>query len=149
MGSGVQLRARKYWHPHNAHPKTVSFNLVLSFYDDSGLLFYSHTTGSGHKILVSTNTAKFPRILLGWFKAIIRTYSRKIFILFLKIDIDYFGKMISDLSWRSRWKRSPILPGIFKDLSSKFSWNATANTKSFIVSVLTYLKKKWFLFDLF
>ena len=143
MGSGVRLRARKHWHPHNAHPKTVSFNLVLSFYDDSGLLFYFHTTGNGYKILVLTNTAKLPQILLGWFKAIIWTYSRKIFILFLKIDIDYFGKIIGDLSWGSRWKRSRILPGIFKDLSLKFSWNVTANTKSFIVGVLTYLKK-WF-----
>ena len=40
------------------------FSFVLSFYDDSGLLFYFHMTENGHKIFVSTNAAKLPQVFL-------------------------------------------------------------------------------------
>ena len=69
MGSGARLHVGKDRHPCNARPKTVSFSLVLSFYDDSDLLFYFHMKVNGHEILVSTNNTKLPRILSRWFKS--------------------------------------------------------------------------------
>ena len=102
-------------HPRNAHPKTIPFSHVLSFYDDSALLFYFYMKVNGHKILVSTNTAKLSRILLRWFKGnyyasrflevvsvrylnpSFKEFNSSLFILG-KIDFDYFGKRIGDLS---------------------------------------------------
>ena len=62
MGSGVRLGVGKDRHPHNARPKMVPFSLVFSFYNNSDLLFF-HMKVNGHKILISTNAAKLPRIL--------------------------------------------------------------------------------------
>ena len=61
MGSGVRLHVGKDQQPRNACPKIVPFSLVLSFYNDSDLLFYFHMIGNGHEILMSTNTVKLPR----------------------------------------------------------------------------------------
>ena len=79
MGSRVRLHARKDQHPCNARPKTVPFSLVIPLCDDSGILFYSHMTKNGHKIIVSTNPTK---VALG---------ARKNF------SLDYFGRMITNL----------------------------------------------------
>ena len=101
-------------HPRNTRPKTVSFSLVLFFYDDSGLLFYFHTTGNGHKILVSIKAAKLPQILLGW--AIIRYLNLwkmiHLYSFSKKNSFDYFGKMIGDLS-KGLQKYFRILPRVF------------------------------------
>ena len=59
--------------PHNTRPKTVSFSIVIPFFDDSGLLSYFRMTENGHKIVVNKhyvitlNTPKtiYSNLLLG------------------------------------------------------------------------------------
>ena len=132
MGSRVRLCERKDQHPHNARPKTILFSLVLLFHDDGGLLFYFHKTKNGHKILVPTNPTKNcleysqDGLKVVYFNLLLR-FNLSLFILGIN-DSDYFGKKIIDLSGgRSKYTR--ILPRLFKKFTSRFSWNATANTR--------------------
>ena len=115
------------------------FMMIMAFY----FIFIRQRMDT--KILVSTNTVKLPRNFLKGLLHIIWIRGRRfIFIHFRKNSFDYFEKMIGDLS-NGLPNFFRILPRIFENFTSGFSWNATINTKSFVIGVLTYLKNNFYL----
>ena len=130
MSLEVRLRARKDYHPCNAYPKTIPFSLVLPFYDDSSMLFYFHMIRNGHKILMSTNIAKLPPNTSEMVKGqLLWPMIEKYLFIRRKINFDYFEKTIGNLSGGFIWKCLEYFRGYLKHFTSRFSWDATANTK--------------------